>query len=124
VATIVVPKPKSMRDPNRPASSLLLAQVHHMREAEKNLPVRYHSGIFHKSIVTEGDVARYVRTVTEAIHKAHTDAARERAKAVAKRKAPRRGRVFEIAAAADRTTQRKRPSGRKKKARTKNVRKR
>lgn len=118
---IPVPKPKGVRDPNRAASSLLLAQIHHLHEAEKNLPVRYHSGIFHKSLITEGDVARYVRSVTEAIHKAHGDAAKERAKAVAKRKAPRRGRTLEIATQAE-TTQRKRQPG-KKKARTKAGRK-
>lgn len=119
---IPVPKPRGVRNPNRPASSLLLAQVHHLREAEKNLPVRYHSGIFHKSLITEGEVARYVRSVTEAIHKAHNDAAKERAKAVAKRKAPRRGRVLEIAAQAEQITQRKRQPG-KKGARTKTGRK-
>lgn len=114
---IPVPKPKSVRNPNRPASSLLLAQIHHLREAEKNLPTRYHSGIFHKSLITEGDVARYAQSVTEAIHKAHNDAAKDRAKAAAKRKAPRRR------AQADRTTQRKRQPGEKKKARTKAGRK-
>lgn len=119
---ITVPKPKSVRNPNRLASSLLLAQIHHLREAEKNLPVRYHSGIFHKSLITEGDVARYVRSVTEAIHKAHNDAAKDRAKATAKRKAPRRGRV-DIAVQADRTAQRKRQPGKKKKARKKAGRK-
>ena len=98
---IPVPKPKGVRNPNRPASSLLLAQIHHLREAEKNLPVRYHSGIFHKSLITEGDVAAYVRSVTEAIHKAHNDATQDRAKAAAKRKAPRRGRVVGIDPPAD-----------------------
>lgn len=120
---IPVPKPKSVRNPDRLASSLLLAQVHHLREAEKNLPTRYHSGIFHKSLATEGDVARYVRSVTEAIHKAHNDAAKDRAKAAAKQKAPRRGRVLDIAAQAERTTQQKRQPG-KKKAGTKAGRKR
>ena len=113
---IPVPNPKSLRDPNRPASSLLLAQVHHLREAEKNLPVGYHSGIFHKSLITEGDVAHYVRSVTEAIHKAHNDAAEHRAKAAAKRKPPRRGRTIDGAALADKTTQPKRKPSNKKKA--------
>ena len=31
---IIVPRPKSVRDPNRAASTLLLAQVKHLREAE------------------------------------------------------------------------------------------
>jgi hypothetical protein len=119
---IPVPKPKGVRDPNRPASSLLLAQIHHLREAEKNLPVRYHSSIFHKSLITEGEVARYVRAVTEAIHQAHNDAVKERVKAAAKRKAPRRQRVIELAAQAEATTERKRRPG-KKKARAKARRK-
>jgi hypothetical protein len=119
---IPVPKPKGVRDPNRPASSLLLAQIHHLREAEKNLPVRYHSGIFHKSLITEGEVARYVRAVTEAIHKAHNDAIKERVKAAAKRKAPRPAYLSELAAqAGEATERRRRPS--KKKARTKARRK-
>ncbi len=111
---IPVPKPKGVRDPNRPASSLLLAQIHHLREAEKNLPLRYHSSIFHKSLITEGEVARYVRSVTEAIHKAHNDAVKERVTAAAKRKAPRRQRVIELAAQAEETTEPKRRPGKKK----------
>lgn len=97
------PRPKGVRNPNRDASSLLLAQVDHLHEAEKSLPPGYHSGIFHKTIRTEGQAARYIRAVTEAIHRAHDDAARELARPVPKRK-----RVIEIAAVADESAERKR----------------
>jgi hypothetical protein len=100
---ILVPRPKSIRDPNRPASSLLLAQVNHLHEAEKGLPPQYHSGIFYQAIKTEGEAARYVRAVTEAIRAAHDDAAAERARLVPKRK-----RVIEIAAVADEAAERMR----------------
>ena len=99
---IDVPRPKSLRDPNRPASSLLLAQVKHLREAEKNLPVRYHSGIFSHAIQTEGEAARYISAVTEAIHAAHDDAVAERARRARK---PKRG--IEIAAVADEAAEQK-----------------
>lgn len=75
---IPVPKPKGVRDPKRPAGTLLLAQVRHLQKAERALPPKYHSGIFHKAIQTEGEAARYIQAVTTAIHKAHDDAASER----------------------------------------------
>jgi hypothetical protein len=102
MTVVYFPQPKSKRDPNRPASSLLLAQVNHLREAEKTLPQRYHSDIFSHAIETEGEAARYVRAVTEAIHAAHDDAAAERVK-----KAPKRKRVIEIAAVADEAAERR-----------------
>jgi hypothetical protein len=105
---IDVPKPKGVRDPDRAAGALLLAQVRHMHEADKSLPTKYHSGIFHKAVVTEDDVARYIQAVTKAIHKAHDDASTERARRAAARK-----RVTEIAAAADQGTSRKRLSSAK-----------
>lgn len=92
---ILVPRPKSVRNPDRIASSLLLAQVDHLHEAEKSLPSKYQSNIFHKAIQTEDEAARYVRAVTEAIHKAHHDAAKERDRRVA----AKRRRALEIAAA-------------------------
>jgi len=100
---IIVPRAKSVRDPERPASGLLLAQVKHMREAEKSLPPRYHSGIFSHAIQTEGDAAEYVRAVTEAIHRAHDEAPAERAR----RRAKKRKGVIEIAAVADEAGERK-----------------
>jgi hypothetical protein len=111
---IIVPRPKSKWDPNRPASSLLLAQVRHLHEAEKSLPPKYHNGIFTKAIQTEGEAARYVKAVTEAIHEAHDDAARERIRPVAKRR-----RVIEIAAVADEAAERKRQTRSRAKKRTK-----
>lgn len=103
-----VPKPKGVRDPDRPAGALLLAQVRHLHEAEKSLPPKYHSGIFHKAVVTEDDAARYIHAVTKAIHEAHDDAAKERARRTAARK-----RVIEIAAMADHRGTRKRRSASK-----------
>lgn len=99
---IDVPRPKGVRDPNRPASSLLLAQVKHLREAEKGLPPKYHSGIFSHAIQTEGEAARYVQSVTEAIHGAHDDAAAERVRRAAKRK-----RGIEITAVAAEAAERR-----------------
>jgi hypothetical protein len=101
---IIVPRPKSVRDPDRPVSSLLLAQVKHLREAEKSLPPRYHSGIFSHAIQTEGDAAEYVRAVTEAIHRAHDEAPAERVR----RRSKKRKGVIEIAAVADEAAERKR----------------
>jgi hypothetical protein len=99
---IIVPRPKGVRNPDRPAGSLLLAQVKHLREAEKSLPPQYHSGIFSHAIQTEGEAANYVRAVTEAIHAAHDDAAAARVK-----KAPKRKGVITIAARADEAAERK-----------------
>jgi len=113
---ILVPRPKSVRDPNRPVSSLLLAQVKHLREAEKELPGKYQSGIFSHAVQTEGEAARYVRAVTEAIHAAHDDAAAQRV-----RKVPKRKRVIDIAAVADEAAEqraRSRSKGKKKKGKS------
>ena len=103
MTVVYFPRPKGVRDPERPAGSLLLAQVKHLREAEKNLPARYQSGIFTHAIQTEGEAARYVRAVTEAIHAAHDDAATERA---TRTRTPKRKRVIEIAAVADEAAER------------------
>jgi hypothetical protein len=97
-------RPKGVRNPERAAGSLLLAQVKHLREAEKNLPARYQSGIFSHAIQTEGEAARYVRAVTEAIHAAHDNAEAER---VMRTRTQKRKRVIEIAAVADEATERK-----------------
>jgi len=113
---IHVPRPpKSAFDPNRPVSSLLKAQMEHLHHAANKLPLRYRSEIYVNAIQTEGEAARYIREVTEAIHSAHGDAAAQRAKA-----APKRKRVIEIAAVADeraelkRAGQAKKRSGKKK----------
>ena len=92
---IRVPKPpKSAYDPGRPMSSLLKSQIEHLREAESKLPLHYRSDVYVKAIKTEGEAAKYIRDVTEAIHEAHEDAERAR-------RAPKRKRVIEIAAAAN-----------------------
>jgi len=109
---IIVPRAKSVRDPERPVSGLLLAQVKHLREAEKSLPPRYHSGIFSHAIQTEGEAAEYVRAVTEAIHAAHDDAAPER---VRRLRAKKREGVIEIAAVADEAAERRAKRNRPKK---------
>lgn len=94
---IHVPRPpKDAGNPNRPVSSLLQSQVEHLHEAERRLPNRYHSDIYINAIKTEGEAAEYIRKVTEAIHRAHEDAAASRAKASPKRRA-----ALAIAAVAD-----------------------
>lgn len=78
---IPVPRPsKKAMNPSRPVNCLLLAQVEHLQHAERRLPLRYRSEVYTHAIRTEGEAARYIREVTEAIHKAHADAAAERAK--------------------------------------------
>ena len=93
---IHVPRPKNAFNPNRTVSALLKAQMEYLHEAEKRLPLRYHSEIYINAVKTEGEAAKYIRHVTEAIHEAHGDAAAARARVVPKRK-----RVIEIAAVAD-----------------------
>ena len=89
MAIIPVPKPsKKAKNPDRPMNCLLQAQVAHLQQAECRLPLRYRSEIYTHAIRTEGEAARYIREVTEAIHQAHADAAAERAK----RGRPRKGR--------------------------------
>ncbi|PYT54670.1 MAG: hypothetical protein DMG46_21570 [Acidobacteria bacterium] len=93
---IHVPRPsKKAMDPDRPANALLLAQISHLQHVERRLPLRYRSEIYTHAIKTEGEAASYIREVTEAIHQAHADAAKQRAK-----RTPKRG--LEIAAAAER----------------------
>jgi hypothetical protein len=111
---IHVPRPKNAFNPNRPVSALLKAQMEYLHEAEKRLPLQYHSEIYVNAIKTEGEASKYIRQVTEAIHEAHGDAAAARARVVPKRK-----RVIEIAAVADERAEkkfanrRKKPSGKK-----------
>lgn len=108
MAIVYFNEPKSKVNPNRDANALLLAQVQHLREAERSLPPKYHSGIFSQAIRTEGEAARYVQAVTEAIHQAHADAAAERMRRPKKRKG-----VIEIAAVADEAAERRQRSRRK-----------
>ncbi len=112
---IHVPKPpRSALNPHRPVSSLLTTQLEHFYLAEKRLPLRYRTGIYTNAIRTEAEAARYIHEVTDAIHRAHDDAARLRA-----RKAPRGSRVIDIAASADDRPARKastKPKAKKKSA--------
>jgi hypothetical protein len=91
----VLKVPKSAIDPNRPINALLRAQVAHLREAERMLPVKYQSDTYVNAIRTESEASGYIAAVTEAIHKAHREAAARRL-----RKAAKRGRMIAIAAAA------------------------
>jgi hypothetical protein len=77
---IPVPKPKSTIDPDRPANTLLQAQIQHLQQAERRLPLRYRSKIYTHAIQTEGEAAEYIREITEAIHQAHKEAAAARAR--------------------------------------------
>jgi hypothetical protein len=100
---ISVPRPpKSAYNPDRPVSALLKAQMDHLHQAERKLPLRYHSAIYINAVRTEGEAARYIRDVTEAIHAAHEEAAEQR-----RRRVPRRKRGLEIAAVADVRAERK-----------------
>lgn len=109
---IQVPKPpKSAFDPNRPVSSLLVAQMEYLHEAERRLPSRYHSQIYINAVKTEGEAAKYIRHVTEAIHEAHLEAAFARMRVVPKRK-----RTIELAAVADEQAEQKLASRTKKKS--------
>jgi len=102
---IRVPRPSTKAmDPDRAANALLLAQVSHLQHAERRLPLRYRSEIYTHAIRTEGEAAEYIHEVTEAIHRAHADAEKQRAK-----------RARGLEAAAERP-KRKRPSKGKKKA--------
>ena len=115
---IHVPKPpRSALDPNRPVSSLLTSQIEHFYLAEKRLPLRYRTGIYTNAIRTEAEAARYIREVTDAIHRAHDDAAKLRV-----RRTSRRTGGIDIAAAADDRPARKAPT--KRKAKKKSAKKR
>lgn len=84
---IPVPKPpKGAHDPNRRISALLISQIDHLQHAERRLPLRYRTDIYVHAIKTEGEAARYIREVTEAIHRAHDDASAQRGERSSKHK--------------------------------------
>jgi hypothetical protein len=87
---------QSAMNPDRPVNSLLRAQIQHLQEAEKNLPLRYRTEIYANAIKTEGEAAKYIRAATEAITKAHAEASAQRM-----RPTYRRERGIEIAAVAE-----------------------
>lgn len=115
MTVIHVPKPESAFDPNRPVSALLKAQMEHLRHAASNLPLRYRSEIYLNAIKTEGEAAKYIRDVTEAIHEAHADAK------AARTRAPKRKGVIEIAAVADERAEKRRANQAKKRGGKKSV---
>ncbi len=78
MALIMVPKAKGVINPDRPVNALLKAQVQHLQEAERVLPLKYHSDIYIRAIKTEGEAAEYIQQVTDAIHRAHKDAVTRR----------------------------------------------
>jgi ArsR family metal-binding transcriptional regulator len=81
MTVIRVPLPaKNSFNPDRPVSGLLKAQILHLQDTEKRLPLDLRSNIYINAIKTEGEAAEYIRQVTEAIHEAYADAARRRAK--------------------------------------------
>jgi hypothetical protein len=109
---IHVPRPpKNAFDPNRPISALLKAQIEYLHDAERRLPLRYRSEIYINAVKTEGEAAKYIREVTEAIRDAHAEAAAARVRVPSRRK-----RVIEIAAVADERAERKRASQVKKRS--------
>ncbi len=111
MAVIHVPRPpKQAMNPQRPVSALLKTQIEHLQQAELRLPVKYQTSIYVNAIRTEREASEYISAVTEAIHRAHAEAATKRRKMPPKRK-----RVLEIAAAAERKRPRKRKSISKKK---------
>jgi hypothetical protein len=113
MTVIKVPHPpEGSLNPDRPASSLLLTQVVHLHEAEKNLPLRYRSERYIKAVRTEGEAANYIREVTEAIHSAHEEARRRRS-------AIRPNAATEIAAA-DTPGPRRKGSGARRNAKKRN----
>ena len=103
MAVIKVPEPRGVIDPNRPVNALLKAQIEHLHEAERALPLKYRSEIYIRAIQTEGEAAEYIQEITEAIHAAHQEAAQKRARAVAKKKGKP---VISIAAVADERAER------------------
>jgi hypothetical protein len=103
---IHVPRPpKSAKDPSRPVSALLKTQIQHLYEAELKLPIGQQTNIYTNAIKTEGEAARYIQAVTEAIHDAHAEAAARRARPVRARK-----KTIELAAVAEMRPARRRVS--------------
>src|ERR1700722_9256103 len=104
MAVIKVPKPQGVIDPNRPVNALLKAQIEHLHEAERALPLKYRSEIYIRAIQTEGEEAEYIQEITEAIHAAHREGEQKGARAAAKKKGKP---VISIAAVADEPAERK-----------------
>jgi hypothetical protein len=67
---IQVPHPRpSAFNKNRPVSSLIIAQLQHIRHAESGrLTKEKRAGIRIEDIRTEADAAEYIKTVTKLLH--------------------------------------------------------
>jgi hypothetical protein len=70
----VVRVPKAARSsyqPHRPLHKnvLLLNQVKHFREIEKDLPAKHQAGTPIESIQTEAQAAEYIRHITKKLHR-------------------------------------------------------
>jgi hypothetical protein len=72
---IRVPKPNRSKSyqPHRPVgkNTLLLNQVKHFKEIEKDLAPEHKTGIAHEEIRTEGEAADYIKRMTLKIHELH-----------------------------------------------------
>jgi len=109
---IKVPRPRrDAMDPERPVNALLQAQIEHLQHAERRIPLRYRSEIYTHAIRTEGEAAAYIKHLTEAIHQAHEDAAKARAK-----QERRREKGLTLVAAAERRSRKRRSSSKAKKS--------
>jgi hypothetical protein len=65
------PKPSlAGYDPNRPLhkNQLILKQVEHFHQVEKNLPEHLRTDTDIQDVKTEGEAAEYIARVTKAIH--------------------------------------------------------
>lgn len=81
MTVIKVPRPKqSAMNSDRPVNTLLQAQIQHLQQAERRLPLKYRSEIYTHAIQTEGEAAEYIQEITEAIQRAHHDAEARRTK--------------------------------------------
>ena len=70
ITFIEVPRsPDSSFNRDRPANALILAQLEHLHQAEKNrLPRHKLSGIHPGQIRTEGEAAAYIQQITKLLH--------------------------------------------------------
>jgi hypothetical protein len=70
ITRIDVPKPPdSARNPQRPVSDLIKAQLRHVQHAENaRLPHGKRSGVDIRDLKTEGQAAEYIRQVTLLLH--------------------------------------------------------
>ena len=66
---VYVPKPeKGAFNPDRPISSLIQHQIHHLREIEKSLPADQQTRTDVSKIETERQASEYIQKVTARLH--------------------------------------------------------